>query len=128
MNNPLTYETSGKPGTANSGVGHWWQQRFTALLLLLLSVWVLLSLFSLSALDRDTLIAWMQTGVHPLFLVALILVLARHSYLGTRVIVEDYAHRPSLRLALVAGLELVHLILGGVGLYAILKIALGLAT
>jgi len=115
-------------GAAKRGVDHWWQQRITACVLVLLSVWALWPVTAMTALDRDSLLVWVQAGINPLWLIALILVLARHSYLGTRVIVEDYARRPSLRLALVAGLQLVHLTLAGVGLYAILKIALGLAT
>jgi hypothetical protein len=49
-------------GSAGTGVHHWWVQRLTALALVPLAVWLLVSLLALPALDFVTLDRWHLDG------------------------------------------------------------------
>ncbi len=112
-------------GPARHGVGGWWTQRLTALVLVPLVIWSATSALRLRAFDQPSLAAWMRAPWNALALIALVLICAAHSYLGLRVIVEDYVHALSWRLAGVALLQSVHWALAAVAVFAILHVALG---
>jgi len=85
-------------GSAKHGVDNWWVQRVTALALVPLGVWFGVSLLLFPRFDYGTLTQWINHGWNAVLLVALVLVIARHSYLGVRVVVEDYVHPPGARM------------------------------
>jgi len=114
--------------SAKHGVDHWWAQRVTAVALVPLGVWFLVSLMYMAGFDYATLAQWMQHGWNPELLTALILVLAYHSYLGLRVVVEDYVHPPGARIATLLVLQLAHILIGTAGIFAVLKVALTSVT
>ena len=62
-------------GAARSGVHHWWVQRLTALALVPLGIWFLVSVLTLPALDQATVRAWMghESAALPLILLVLVL-------------------------------------------------------
>lgn len=62
--------------------------------------------------------------MNALWLVALVLAAAQHSYLGTRVIVEDYVSNPKGRAATVILLQFLHIVMAGSGVFAVLRVAL----
>jgi succinate dehydrogenase / fumarate reductase membrane anchor subunit len=112
-------------GSAKSGTGHWWGQRVSAVALVPLTLWFVFSLLLLPNLDFETLRAWLQYPITG-FLTALLLgVLTYHSYLGTQVIVEDYVHAEGPKLIGLLGLRFVHVLAGGAGIFAILRVAFG---
>jgi succinate dehydrogenase / fumarate reductase membrane anchor subunit len=112
-------------GSAKAGVHHWWLQRLTSVALVPLAIGFVVSLLALPALDYATLIGWMRQGGTALGLVLFVLVAARHSHLGVRVVIEDYVHPAGLRtLALVIS-DFSHLIAAAAAVYAVLKVALG---
>jgi len=114
-------------GAAHDGVRHWWQQRLTAIALVPLSAWFVVSLLTLPAPGYATLIAWLSGTTTALLLILLVLVAAWHSQLGVRVVVEDYVHGSGTRtLALVLSL-FAHVLLAAAGVLAILKVAFGSA-
>ena len=63
--------------------------------------------------------------MNALWLVALVLAAAQHSYLGIRVIVEDYVSNLKGRAATVVMLQFIHLVMAGAGVLAVLRVALG---
>ena len=112
-------------GSANDGTGQWWAQRVSALALVPLSLWFLISLMALKSLDYYSVRAWFA---HPVdgFLAALTLtVLAYHSYLGTIVVVEDYVHAAGAKLAALLALRFLHILAGGAAIFAILHLTIG---
>jgi succinate dehydrogenase / fumarate reductase membrane anchor subunit len=112
-------------GSAKSGTEHWWGQRVSAVALVPLTLWFAFSLLLLPNLDFDTLHAWLQYPITG-FLTALLLgVLTYHSYLGTRVIVEDYVHAEAPKLIALLALRFLHVLAGGAGIFAILRVAFG---
>jgi succinate dehydrogenase / fumarate reductase, membrane anchor subunit len=112
-------------GSAKHGVHQWWLQRVTSVALVPLSIGFIVSLLALPALDYATLIAWTRQGGIALGLVLFVLVAARHSQLGVRVVIEDYVHTAGLKtLALVLS-DFSHIIAAAAAVFAILKVAFG---
>jgi succinate dehydrogenase / fumarate reductase membrane anchor subunit len=112
-------------GSAKEGVEHWWLQRLTAIALVPLGCWFLVSLLALPALDHPTVIAWMSAPWTALLLILFVLVAARHSHLGLQVVIEDYVHEAGMKtLALVLS-GFAHLLLAAAGTLAVLRVALG---
>jgi succinate dehydrogenase / fumarate reductase, membrane anchor subunit len=112
-------------GSANEGVHHWWLQRLTSIALVPLSIGFVVSLLTLQSLDYAPLIAWMRQSGTALGLILLVLVAARHSQLGVRVVIEDYVHTDGRKaLALVLS-DCTHVLIGAAAVFAVLKVALG---
>jgi len=110
-------------GAARHGVDHWWQQRLSAVALVPLSIWFLVSLLSLPSFDQATVSAWMAHSSTALLLVLFVLAVVWHSRLGVAVVVEDYVHGGLKTLTLVV-LTFAHLLLAAAGVLAILRVAL----
>ncbi|MGB8692783.1 MAG: succinate dehydrogenase, hydrophobic membrane anchor protein [Steroidobacteraceae bacterium] len=111
-------------GTAGDGVGHWWSQRLSALALVPLTVWLLVSLVRVPLADYAAVTIWMGSGWNPVWLALTLLTGCWHSRLGVQVVVEDYLHGPGLKLAGLLCNSAVHVLLAASGLYAILRVAL----
>ena len=112
-------------GSAKSGAGHWWAQRVTAVALVPLGLWFLISLLALPAIDEATVRAWLASPASAAFACLLVGVLGYHALLGVSVVVEDYVHAPGLRIASLLGLRFGFALAGAAALLAILKVALG---
>ncbi|MGC2030825.1 MAG: succinate dehydrogenase, hydrophobic membrane anchor protein [Steroidobacteraceae bacterium] len=112
-------------GSNGQGTAHWWQQRVSAIALVPLLVWFLIALMSVPISDPASVVRWIRSGINAVLLVALVLAAAQHSYLGTRVIVEDYVSSLTARAATVVTLQFVHVVLAGAGVWSVLRVALG---
>jgi succinate dehydrogenase / fumarate reductase membrane anchor subunit len=112
-------------GSAKQGVDHWWAQRVTAVALVPLTVWFGISLRSLPSFSYAVLTEWMRHGWNVVLLIALILVVAQHSYLGLRVVVEDYVHHPARRIATLLLLRFAHVLIAAAGVFGVFEVAFG---
>jgi succinate dehydrogenase / fumarate reductase, membrane anchor subunit len=112
-------------GSAKDGTGHWWAQRVTAVALIPLTLWFFLSLFALPALDYGTVKVWLALPISSFLGVLLIAVLTYHSYLGTTVITEDYVPSAGLKVFILMLLRFLYVLVGGAGIFAILRVAFG---
>jgi succinate dehydrogenase / fumarate reductase membrane anchor subunit len=112
-------------GSAKAGVQHWWRQRLTAVALLPLTVWFVVSLLALPSFDHATVTAWMRESWTALPLILLVLVASWHSQLGVQMIVEDYVPAPGARTVTLTVLAFLHALLAAAGVFAVLKVALG---
>lgn len=115
-------------GPARTGITTWRQQRLGAVLLLALLLWLAVALASLPALRPHDLLAWFQEDLHAIPIAALLVVMAQHSYLGSRVIAEDYLSHPLVRRAFLVVALCAHGILCAVGLLAVIRLSLGMST
>ena len=111
-------------GSAKSGTGHFWWQRVTAVLLLVLSPWILGMLLALVGADHAQVQAALAKPANAIALALFAISLFWHSRLGLQVVVEDYIHhRPTeifLQLLIIFACALGAL----ASLYAIGRIAL----
>lgn len=112
-------------GSAKEGTGHWWTQRVTSVALIPLTLWLFFSLLTLPALDYESVRAWLALPLSGFLAVLSIAVMAYHSYLGTSVVVEDYVHTPGTKLFTLLLLRFLYVLVGGAGLFAILRVAFG---
>jgi succinate dehydrogenase / fumarate reductase, membrane anchor subunit len=115
-------------GAAGEGVHHWWRQRLTSLALVPLTIWFVVSLLALPALDYATLAAWMHGSFTALLLILMLLIGAWHSQLGLRVVIEDYVHGAGSRTLLLVLALFANVLLAAAGVFAVLRIALGAAA
>ncbi|MBC6497274.1 MAG: succinate dehydrogenase, hydrophobic membrane anchor protein [Alphaproteobacteria bacterium GM7ARS4] len=102
-----------KAPAVESGVVHWWYQRMTAVMLVVLSAWLAWSFFMMGSLPLDGrsmteyMRAWVSDGVHGVLLGLLMLLIAWHGYLGGCVVIDDYVRVPWVHRAWHVGLGLV---------------------
>ncbi len=94
MRNPLA--TARGLGSAKSGVHHWYAQRASAVLLILLIGWLIFAMIQLGGADHAKAEQFMAQPVNASFLVLLIVALLYHAVLGLQVVIEDYVHNPVL--------------------------------
>ncbi len=109
-------------GSARSGTGHFWEQRISALALLVLTP---LFVFPLAYNMGDSYDAVRAAYAHPVNAVIAIAFFATaflHFYQGIKVVVEDYVHG-RWELVLVISLRLISTLFALVGAFAVLKIA-----
>jgi len=112
-------------GSAKDGTAHWWAQRVSAVALIPLTLWFAISLLALPSLDYGTVRVWLSVPLSSLLAVLLVAVLTYHSYLGITVVVEDYVHSVGNKLLSLLLLRFLHVIVGGAGIFAILRVAFG---
>lgn len=122
LRSPLSHALGS--GSAREGVSHWWVQRLTAVALVPLSLWFLLSFFALPALDYFTVRDWLAAPWHSVGALLLVVTLVWHSSLGVQVVIEDYVHHPGLKLATLVLVKFFHVALGFAGAFAVLKSAI----
>lgn len=112
-------------GSARDGTAHWWAQRVTAVALLPLTLWFLISLLTLPALDYETVRTWASVPVTGFLALLLVAVLTYHSYLGTIVIVEDYVASSGMKVLSLMVLRFLYVLAGGAAIFAILRVVFG---
>ena len=85
-------------GSAKEGTQHWWHQRVTAIALILLSGWFVISLIAMAGASYEEAHAWIG---HPLVAGLLLLTISfmfYHLKLGLQVVIEDYVHGDMVKL------------------------------
>ena len=102
-------------GSAHEGTKHWWLQRITAVALLPLTIWFVVSLSSLAGQEREIVIAWFGDPLSAIALSALVLVGIYHAVLGLQVIIEDYVHCEGWKLCTIWFVRFFGLFLGALG-------------
>lgn len=109
-------------GSAKHGTHHWWDQRLSAIGNLILMSWFVISVARLPGYTPDVLDAWLSSAWAAVPLILLTLSVLWHVRLGLQVVIEDYQHDES-RVVLMVLLNLYVVALGGIALFAILKLA-----
>ncbi len=112
-------------GAAKTGVHHWWVQRLTAVALVPLAIWFVVSVLSLPTLSYPVVSAWMGQPWTAVLLMLFVLSAAWHSQLGVRVVIEDYVHGRGMRTVALALVTYLHVLAAAAGVFAIIKVALG---
>lgn len=110
-------------GSAKDGAGHWWVQRVTAVALVPLTVWFLLSLAGLPLADQAAVTAWLRQPLHAVPAALLVLTLCWHSRLGVQVVIEDYVHHHALKVTSLLLSTFAHALLVATGVFAVLRVA-----
>ncbi len=115
--------TSRGLGSAKDGTHHWWMQRVTAVALILLGAWFVVSVLQFVGEDRGTVVAWLQSPINATLMVLLLVATFHHAQLGLQVVIEDYVHGEGVKIAAILAVKGVALLLGGIAVFSVLKIA-----
>lgn len=110
-------------GSAKEGTHHWWMQRITAIALIPLGIWFVVSLICLAGADHATVSAWLAGPLTAVLMLLLIVATFHHLQLGIQVVIEDYVHGEAAKMACLIGLKLASFALGIAAAFAVLKVA-----
>lgn len=112
-------------GSAKEGVSQWWAQRLTALALIPLAVWFVISLLSITGADHAAVRAWVGSPVVAGLLILLIAATFYHAYLGLQVVIEDYVHSEGWKLVALLAVKGASWLLAILGVVSVLVLLLG---
>ena len=112
-------------GSAGEGVGHWWTQRVSSVALVLLGLWFVFSLVRMPDVSYGVVTAWIASPLNAVLLSLLIGTMVYHSMLGVQVVVEDYVGNHGAKIVTMLLLNFLHYVLAALGIFAVLRIALG---
>lgn len=112
-------------GSAKSGVGHWYAQRVSAIALVLLGLWFVISLMALGDTSHAAVSAWLGSPVPATLAVLFVVTAAWHAALGVQVVVEDYVAGHGARFAVLVAVRFVLVVAASIGVLAVLRIVFG---
>jgi len=112
-------------GSAKEGVSHWWAQRLTAVALVPLLLWFVVSVVSHAGADYKAAVMWLEQPFVAIPLLLLIVATFHHAQLGMQVVIEDYVHAEWARIALIVLVKFAAVAFAIACIYAVLKIAFG---
>lgn len=132
-------------GSAKTGAHHWWMQRVTALALVPLTMWFVVSVVIHLRSDMQVLIdpligaqieirglssvsyvgirSWLSSPLTFALMVLLIAAMFHHAQLGLQVVIEDYVHRESVKIVAILLVKLASLALAVCAIVALMVIA-----
>lgn len=111
-------------GSAKEGLDHWVQQRLTAVALIPLSIWFILSVISLAGSHYEQFQAWLAVPGNTALMLLLLFCAFHHAQLGCQVVIEDYIHGKAARLAAIVLVKMTSVLLGVFAAVAVLRAAL----
>ena len=112
-------------GSAKDGVAHWWAQRVTAVALVPLTLWFVVSVVSLVGADYAAYKAWVGMPGNLVLLVLLIVTLFHHTQLGLQVVIEDYVHGETAKVVSLMVIKFTVVLLGASCVLAVLRVSFG---
>ena len=112
-------------GSAKEGVGHWWAQRLTALALIPLSLWFVISVVAHTGADYQAMRDWVGSPLVAGLLILLIVSTFYHVYLGLQVVIEDYVHSEVVKIASLIVIKGLAILLTVVALLSVMSILFG---
>jgi succinate dehydrogenase / fumarate reductase membrane anchor subunit len=115
-------------GSARGGSSHWYAQRVTAVALVLLALWLVVSLASLDGASHEQVTGWLRQPLNSALALLLVVVAAWHAVLGLQVVVDDYVADKGTRVAVLIAIKFAFVVAAVVGALAVLRIAFGVAA
>jgi len=85
-------------GSAKEGTHHWWHQRVTAIALMFLATWFVISMMVMAGATYEEVRAWIGHPVVSGLLLLTIGFMFYHLKLGLQVVIEDYIQAEMLKL------------------------------
>lgn len=111
-------------GSAKDGVGHWWAQRVTGVLLALLAPWLVGLFVSFVGMDAESVRMAVARPWNAIAFSAFAIAAFWHAKLGVQVVIEDYVHTRWMEVALQLLVTFACLLGALAALFAIARIAL----
>jgi succinate dehydrogenase / fumarate reductase membrane anchor subunit len=110
-------------GSAGDGTSHWWVQRVTAIALIPLTLWFVISILGKPLQDYPAMLAWLAQPWVAVFTMLLSITLAWHSWLGVQVVIEDYVHGKGAKTLLLLLSTFLHFAAAVAAVFAVMILA-----
>lgn len=111
-------------GSAKSGLHHWWVQRLTAITLVPLSIYFVITVLVLNGASQTEVAGYISKPWNAVLLIATIVALFYHLSLGLQVVIEDYVHSEAPRRGVLILLQAVVVLLALFSLVSVLKLVI----
>jgi|APSaa5957512535_1039671.scaffolds.fasta_scaffold192101_2 succinate dehydrogenase / fumarate reductase, membrane anchor subunit len=109
-------------GSAASGSRHWWHQRFTAIILVISTIWLFVFSWELSGLERGGVIEVIKNPYNVIMLSIFTLTGFYHAALGMQVVIEDYVTCRAYRLVMLLIVQIFSIVTAIAFLVAVLYV------
>ena len=107
-----------------SGFPHWWHQRISAVLMIILVSWMIYLLTSLSGANYMTAIGVVSNPVNASLVILFVAIGLWHATLGLQVVLEDYVSNESLRMAAINFIKFLAIFIGAIAIFSVLMVVL----
>ena len=111
-------------GSAGHGSHTWLSERVSSVAMVVLGLWLTGVLLTRHDMSYTEAMLWLSEPFNAVAMLAFVLVTLYHTYLGLRVVIEDYVHHEGMKWVKMITLQLVFWGLGIAGVFSILRIAL----
>lgn len=112
-------------GSAKEGVAHWWAQRVTAVALVPLLLWFVISVIAVSGADHAAFKAWASGPITATLLICLTVAAFYHAALGLQVVIEDYFPDETVKTVAIVVIKGACFLLATLAIVSVLKLAVG---
>ena len=110
---------------SHGGVGHWWQQRLSSLVLIPMTIWLLWAGISLTGASYETALYFFSNPFQKFMAILFIAISAFHAQIGIQVICEDYIYPLWLQNTLIWLTRIACLVGFALAAYALLSLSTG---
>jgi succinate dehydrogenase / fumarate reductase membrane anchor subunit len=107
-------------GYVGSGSRHWWYQRFTAILLVLLTGWLFYFSWDINHSELHEIVKVFKKPHHIITVILFVSTGLYHAVLGMQVVIEDYIHCRTLKLVLLLMVQIFSIVTSIAFLLAVL--------
>ena len=112
-------------GSAHDGTGHFWRQRLTAVANVPLVIAFVVLMAALAGRPGTEVLAILSSPLVALLLLFLIGSITVHMRIGVQVVIEDYVQANGVKAVLLIANTLFTVAVGGIAVFAVLKLAFG---
>ena len=110
-------------GSARSGTQHFWHQRLTSVALIPLTIFAVFLVLALLGRNHAAVVQILGSSPVAIGMLLFVLVSVYHMWLGMQVIIEDYVHDETAKLALLMANTFFTVAVGLASAFAILMLS-----
>lgn len=111
--------------STEGGVGHWWAERMTAIALVPLTLWFVVSALTMVNADHATFVEWAGAEGNPVLLILLTIAVYHHGQLALQVIIEDYIHHEAVHFTALIAVKLGAFFLAAFTIFSVARLTFG---